>query len=57
MTDEVTKKVSKCQLLDSGLSTKMYILANPYIVKLKCDGEDCSNTVEDLQHQASKKSF
>ena len=39
MTDGVTEKVSKIQLLDSGLSTKVYMLANPHIVKLKCDGE------------------
>ena len=35
----MTEKVRKSQLLDSGLSTKVYILANPYVVKLKCDGE------------------
>ena len=48
MTDGVTKKASKSQLLDSGLSTKIYILANPYIVKLKCDDEESSNTFEIL---------
>ena len=39
MTDGVTKKANKSQLSDSGLSTKTYILANPYVVKLKCDGD------------------
>ena len=39
MTDGVTKKVSKSLLLDLGLSVKIDILANPYIVKLKRDGE------------------
>ena len=48
MTDGVTKKANKSQLLDFGLSTKIYTLANPCIVKLKCDGEDCSNTIEVL---------
>ena len=33
MTDGVTKKAIRSQLLDSGLSTKVYILANPYIIK------------------------
>ena len=32
MTDGVTKKDIKSQLLDSGLSTKVNVLANPYIV-------------------------
>ena len=40
MTDGVTKKAKKSRLLDSGLSTKVYILANPYVVKLKCDGDE-----------------
>ena len=44
MTDGATKKDSKSQLLDSGLSTKVYVLANPYIVKLKCYGDGSSNT-------------
>ena len=35
----MTEKARKSQLLDSGLSTKTYILANPYVVKLKCDGD------------------
>ena len=30
MTDGVTKKVSRSQLMDSGLSTKASIKANPY---------------------------
>ena len=40
MTDGVTEKANKSQLSDSGLSTKTYILANPYVVKLKCDGDE-----------------
>ena len=40
MTDGVTEKDSKSLLLDLGLSTKVDILANPYIVKLKCDGDE-----------------
>ena len=39
MTDGVTEKANKSQLLDSGLSTKVYMLANPHVGKLKCDGE------------------
>ena len=39
MTDGVTEKVRKSQLLDSGLSTKAYKLGNLFIIKLKCDGE------------------
>ena len=39
MTDGVTEKARKSQLLDSGLSIKVYNLANPVIVKLKCYGE------------------
>ena len=38
MTDGVTEKASKSQLLDSGLSTKAYKQGNPFIVRLKCDG-------------------
>ena len=48
MTDGVTKKVNKIQLLDSGLSTKVCILENPYTYKLKCDGEDFSDKIEVL---------
>ena len=40
MTDGVTEKANKSLLLDLGLSTKVYILANPYVVKLKCDGDE-----------------
>ena len=40
MTDGVTKEARKIQLLDSGLSTKVDILENPYIVQLKCDGDE-----------------
>ena len=39
MTDGVTEKVRKSQLLDSGLSTKVYNLGNPVVGKLKCYGE------------------
>ena len=39
MTDGVTEKDRKSQLLDSGLSTKAYKLGNLFIIKLKCDGE------------------
>ena len=38
MTDGMTEKARKSQLLDSGLSTKAYKLGNPFIVRLKCDG-------------------
>ena len=43
MTDGVTEKANKSQLLDSGLSTKVNILANPYVVMLKCDGDESSD--------------
>ena len=39
MTDGVTEKDRLSQLLDFGLSTKVYNLGNLVIVKLKCDGE------------------
>ena len=39
MTDGVTEKAKRSQLLDSGLSTKVYNLGNPVVGKLKCDGE------------------
>ncbi len=45
MTDGVTEKVSKSQLLDSGLSTKLYNQANPIVGKVKCDGEVACNEV------------
>ncbi len=48
MTDGVTKKANKSLLLDLGLSTKVYVLANPYIVMLKCDGEGGSDTSQIL---------
>ncbi len=38
MTDGMTKKAKRSQLLDSGLNTKVYKLGNPFIVKLKCYG-------------------
>ena len=57
MTDGVTKEANKSQLLDSGLSTKVCILANPYTIKLKCDGEDISDDIEIFWRYASKKSF
>ena len=34
------------QLMDSGLSTKVYKKGNLFIEQLKCDGEDSSDTVE-----------
>ena len=46
MTDGMTKKARRSQLLDSGLSTKACIKANPYTVKLKCDGEEYSDVFE-----------
>ena len=39
MTDGMTEKDRKGQLLDFGLSTKVCILVNPYTVQLKCYGE------------------
>ena len=44
----MTEKAIRSQLLDSGLNTKAYMLANPHIDKLKCDGEGDSNIVEIL---------
>jgi hypothetical protein len=41
MTDGVTEKAKKSQLMDSGLSTKVYNLGNLVIDKLKCYGEGC----------------
>ena len=35
----MTEKARKGQLLDSGLSTKSSIKANPYTIQMKCDGE------------------
>ena len=32
MTDGVTEKAKKSQLLDSGISTKVYKLVNPFVV-------------------------
>ena len=40
MTDGMTEKDRKSQLLDFGLSTKVSIKANPYTIQLKCDGEE-----------------
>ena len=45
MTDGVTEKAKKSQLLDSGLSTKVYNFANQVIVKLKCYGEITCNEI------------
>ena len=36
----MTEKARKSQLLDSGLSTKSSIKANPYTIQMKCYGED-----------------
>ena len=46
MTDGVTKKAREGQLMDFGLSTKTCILANPYTIQLKCDGEDDRDVIE-----------
>ena len=40
MTDGMTEKDRKSQLLDFGLNTKVSIQANPYTIQLKCDDED-----------------
>ena len=45
MTDGVTEKARKGQLLDSGLSIKIYDQGNPVVVKLKCDGEVACNEI------------
>ena len=39
MTDGVTEKAKESQLMDSGLSIKVYNQEKPVIEKLKCDGE------------------
>ena len=57
MTDGATEKARRSQLLDSGLSIKVYNQANPIIVKLKCYGEDISDDIEISRRHASKKSF
>ena len=44
----MTKEANKSPLLDSGLSTKAYMLGNPHIDRLKCDGEGDSNIAEIL---------
>ena len=53
----MTEKARKGQLLDSGLSAKIYKLGNPFVVKLKHDGEGYSDIVELFRRQTSKKSF
>ena len=35
----MTEEANWSQLLDSGISTKVYKLGNPFVGKLKCDGE------------------
>ena len=35
----MTEKAKKSQLMDSGLSIKVYNLGNPVVGKLKCYGE------------------
>ena len=57
MTDGATEKVKRSQLLDSGLNTKAYKLGNPFVVKLKYDGEVYSDVDELFRRQTSKKSF
>ena len=39
MTDGMTEKARRIQLMDSGLSTKSSIKENPYTIQMKCDGE------------------
>ena len=46
MTDGMTEKDRKSQLLDFGLSTKACIMENPYTIQLKCDGEVDSDIYE-----------
>ena len=53
----MTEKGNLSQLLDSGLSTKIYKLGNPFVVKLKYDGEVYSDVDELFRRQTSKKSF
>ena len=55
MTDGVTEKARKSQLLDSGLSIKIYNLGNPVVGKLKCYGETVYSEI--FWRHASKKSF
>ena len=57
MTDGVTEKARKSQLMDSGLSTKVYKKGNLFIEQLKCDGEGVRDNSELSRRQASKKSF
>ena len=51
----MTKKAKLSQLLDSGLSTKTDILANPYIVQLKCDGEENFGFLSQLKPSFQEK--
>ena len=57
MTDGMTKKAMEIQLMDSGLSTKVYKKGNLFIEQLKCDGEGVRDNPELSRRQASKKSF
>ena len=57
MTDGVTEKARESQLMDSGLSTKVYKKGNLFIEQLKCDGEGVRDNPELSRRQASKKSF
>ena len=57
MTDGVTEKARESQLMDSGLSTKVYKKGNLFIEQLKCDGEGVRDNSELSRRQASKKSF
>ena len=36
----MTKEARESQLMDSGLSTKSSIKANPYTIQMKCYGEN-----------------
>ena len=53
----MTKKAMEIQLMDSGLSTKVYKKGNLFIEQLKCDGEVVRDNTELSRRQASKKSF
>ena len=42
----MTKKAMEIQLMDSGLSTKVYKKGNLFIEQLKCDGEGVRDNPE-----------
>ena len=51
----MTKKARLSQLLDSGLSTKIDILENPYILRLKCDGDENFGSLSQLKPSFQEK--